>query len=249
MNMQMRHTLAACQTLIDADVVAIRLMAFVKDLLGLSQRAQQSDLLLFCGIEQRGKVALGNDYGMSRRNGKAIFVNHSEIVFGKNARGIENAERAGFGGHGVGTIQERFDVRAIILMRHGKRKNPRLGVCRTLVVDRKNRARRGCFLPDSPPHGCSKGQRSRSALARTNPAYPLRVQETGKKRAGAVDFSLIPPGTFPLIPPGTLQPTIPKSDRLLAEKTIFPVRFCWRCRLYGGGAIRYHSVSLYQPIL
>jgi len=42
------------------------------------------------------------------------------------------------------------------------------------------------------------------------------VQETGKKGAGAVDFPLIPPGTFPLIPPGTLQPTIPKSDRLLA---------------------------------
>ncbi len=58
----------------------------------------------------------------------------------------------------------------------------RLGACRTLVGDSENRPRRGRFLPDSPPHGCSMGQ------------------ETGKKGAGAVD----------------LQPTIPKSDRLLA---------------------------------
>ncbi len=58
-----------------------------------------------------------------------------------------------------------------------------LGACRTLVVDSENRPRRGCFLPDSPPHGYSMGQ------------------ESGKKGAGAVD----------------LQPTIPKSDRLLAR--------------------------------
>ena len=223
MNMQMRHTLAACQTLIDADVVAIRLMAFIKDLLGLSQRAQQSDLLLFCGIEQRGKVALGNDYGMSRRNGKAIFVNHSEIVFGKNARGIENAERAGFGDHGVGAIQERFDVRPIILMRHGKRKNPRLGDCLTLE---------------------SSADKSREVLAGNRPRWPLfcrflapwnnhAAANPAKNGLGVADFHY----------------RRPKSDKILAEKTIFPVRFCWRCRLYGGGAIRYHSVSLYQPIL
>ncbi len=45
-----------------------------------------------------------------------------------------------------------------------------LGACRTLVVDSENRPRRGHFLPDSPPHGCSMGQ------------------ETGKKGAGAVDL-------------------------------------------------------------
>ena len=45
-----------------------------------------------------------------------------------------------------------------------------LATYRTLVVDSENRPRRGRFLPDSPPHGCSMGQ------------------EAGKKGVGAVDL-------------------------------------------------------------
>ena len=45
-----------------------------------------------------------------------------------------------------------------------------LGTCRTLVVDSEKRPRRGRFLLDSPPHGCSMGQ------------------EAGKKGDGAVDL-------------------------------------------------------------
>jgi len=57
-------------------------------------------------------------------------------------------------------------------------------------------------LPDSPPHSPTMGQRSRCRFSGfTNPACPLRVQEAGEKWTVAVD----------------LQPTIPKSDRLLAS--------------------------------
>jgi len=63
-------------------------------------------------------------------------------------------------------------------------------------------------LPDSPPHDCSMGQ------------------ETGKKWAGGVDS--------PLISPGTLQPTIPKSDRLIGLERIADVVLVAQQPLSGG---------------
>jgi hypothetical protein len=89
-----------------------------------------------------------------------------------------------------------------------------LAACRALVVDSENRPRRGHFLPDSPPHGCSMGQ------------------ETGKKGSGAVD----------------LQPTIPKSDRLLGQNTVARHRAIYQA-LGDLMSTRIHALSItaYSP--
>lgn len=99
--MEVRHTLSACDPLIDADVVAIGLVQFVEQRLALVDGAQQGVLFNFRGVEQGWEMAFGDDYSVAGRNRKTIFVNHREFVFGKDARGIKRAEWAGFGGHGV----------------------------------------------------------------------------------------------------------------------------------------------------
>jgi hypothetical protein len=64
------HRLAASLAVVDADVVAVRFVAFVQNGLGFIECSQQGGLFFRRGIEQSGEVASGNDDGMARRDGK-----------------------------------------------------------------------------------------------------------------------------------------------------------------------------------
>jgi hypothetical protein len=86
---------------VDADVVAVRLVVAVDDFPGVRQRLQQRGLLGFGGFEQGGEVAARDDDGVAERNGEAVAVDDGKFVLGEDADGVEVAEGAGFGGgHG-----------------------------------------------------------------------------------------------------------------------------------------------------
>src|SRR5512139_729900 len=91
-DVQVRHGLAAGLAVVDADVVAVRLVVLVEDLLGVRQRLEQRGLLGFGGLEQGGDVAARDDDGVTQRDGKAVAVGDGELVLGEDAVGVEVAE-------------------------------------------------------------------------------------------------------------------------------------------------------------
>ncbi len=67
MNMQMRNGLARSRSLIDSDVVAIRVMRFIEYRPGIIQGLEQGELLGVRCLEQSGDVPLRNDKRMAQR--------------------------------------------------------------------------------------------------------------------------------------------------------------------------------------
>jgi len=107
MNMQVRHGLAAGLAVVDADVVAVRLVVLVDDVPGVRQRLQQRGLLGFGGFEQGGEMAARDDDAVAERDGEAIAVDDGEFILGHDAAGVEVAKGAGFGsvlGHALGVL-------------------------------------------------------------------------------------------------------------------------------------------------
>jgi len=98
MNVQVRHALAASLAVVDADVVAVRLVVLVDDVPGVRQRLEQRGLLGLVGVEQGSEVAARDDDAVAERDGKAIAVDDGEFIFGEDAVGVEMAKGAGFGG-------------------------------------------------------------------------------------------------------------------------------------------------------
>jgi len=73
-DVQVRHALSSGLAVVDTDVVAVRMMIFFHDILGLRQRLQQCGLLGCSGVEQRGEVTARNDDGVTERDGKTIPI-------------------------------------------------------------------------------------------------------------------------------------------------------------------------------
>ena len=97
MNVQVRHALAAGLAVVDADVVAVRLVVLVDDVPGVRQRLEQRGLLGLVGVEQGSEVAARDDDAVAERDGKAIAVDDGEFIFGEDAVGVEMAKGTGFG--------------------------------------------------------------------------------------------------------------------------------------------------------
>jgi hypothetical protein len=96
MDVQMRHSLPSGRSLIDSDVVAIRVMSFVENRPRSAQSLEQGELLGVSCLEQRGDVPLRNDERMSKRKREAVFVDDGKIILGHYPGRVTMAKRARF---------------------------------------------------------------------------------------------------------------------------------------------------------
>jgi len=81
MNVQMWHGLPSCWTVIDANVVPMRLKLFAKRQLGSIKQSQKVTAFLSRQVKKRGCMPLGNQQGVTGRNRVSIPDGYSGSVF------------------------------------------------------------------------------------------------------------------------------------------------------------------------
>jgi hypothetical protein len=104
-DVQVRHGLAGCGAVVDADVVALGLVAARQAGAGFVQQGQQAGALLGGEVEEAAHVPARDDERVPGRHGVGVAHDQARGVAGGDALGAQVAEGAGLGLHGVSLIK------------------------------------------------------------------------------------------------------------------------------------------------